>query len=461
MHHHWRRVASHRTKVAHVNMFGLRQAWRGTIAQARCISELLSYSGLRGGQASQCLNQLFQTTPAPCACDKDCDEDGLWKAIQDARSKAPQKSRPRRSPRIQNCKGEFECYGCGLYLPAEAFPPSQWLPGYCLDCVSLRGYDYRSTLRGAVRKIVSSARYRTSRSPKRGLICTITADDVLDMLWAQQGRCYYSEVPMNYFQPNSHWRLSCERLHNHVGYTLGNCVLVAAEFNTPDLSTHALPSTPISGSAQWSKSKVQQVTPLRTSSVDLDVLTRLVQEARGVTNRRRNPRVRRSDRPRVLNSLGELECSSCLACKPSDCFRRSSKRPLGLASVCKDCARGYHQRYADTLRGTVVQKLSSAAQRARKRGLPCDLTLDGLLDKLLEQQARCHYSGVPMALTRYSDWRLSLERLRNSEGYTMQNCVWVANEFNTPDNSINKAKFPVYGTAQWSKAKVEFVWGEF
>merc|ERR1712194_351029 len=99
---------------------------------------------------------------------------------------------------------------------------------------------------------------------------------------------------MNYVLPNSDWRISCERLQNHIGYTLDNCVLVAAEFNTADLSALAVSSTPISGSAQWSKSKVQQVTSLRTSPVDLDLLSRLVQEARGATDRRLNPRVRRS-----------------------------------------------------------------------------------------------------------------------------------------------------------------------
>merc|ERR1712194_91204 len=200
---------------------------------------------------------------------------------------------------------------------------------------------------------------------------------------------------------------------------------------------------------------------LRKSSVDLDFLSRLVQEARGVTDRRRNPRVRRIGKPRMLNSLGELECPSRLEWKPPACFNISNKSRLGLASYCKDCARDYHHWYADTLRGTMVTKLANAAQRARNRGRSCDLTLDCLLNKLLEQRARCYYSGVPMALTRYSDWRISLERLCNSEGYTIQNCVWVSNEFNTPDNSINKAKFPVHGTAQWSKAKVEFVWGAF
>ena len=62
-------------------------------------------------------------------------------------------------------------------------------------------------------------------------------------------------------------------------------------------------------------------------------------------------------------------------------------------------------------------------------------------------------------LQRNSHWRISLERLDNNLGYDMENCVLIAAEFNTSDQSRNKAKGKVSGTAQWSRAKVQYVWG--
>eukprot|EP00928_Gymnodinium_smaydae_P090570 TRINITY_DN74358_c0_g1_i1.p1 TRINITY_DN74358_c0_g1~~TRINITY_DN74358_c0_g1_i1.p1 ORF type:complete len:122 (+),score=2.70 TRINITY_DN74358_c0_g1_i1:39-368(+) len=85
----------------------------------------------------------------------------------------------------------------------------------------------------------------------------ITRDDILNMLLLQRGRCFYSGVPMEYVFPNSHWRMSLERLRNDVGYIPGNCVLVAHEFNTADNSRTAKFDS--FGSAQWSREKADYV----------------------------------------------------------------------------------------------------------------------------------------------------------------------------------------------------------
>jgi len=112
------------------------------------------------------------------------------------------------------------------------------------------------------------------------------------------------------------------------------------------------------------------------------------------------------------------------------------------------------------LRGNVVSLLSGAQRRSRRRGQDTTLIIDDVLDMLLTQAGRCYYSGVPMeCLLPNSDWRMSLERLNNELGYSMDNSVLVAGEFNTPDWSRNNAVYDVYGTAQWSQEKVDFVWG--
>ena len=90
----------------------------------------------------------------------------------------------------------------------------------------------------------------------------------------------------------------------------------------------------------------------------------------------------------------------------------------------------------------------------------CSITRGILLHLLAKQGGRCFYSGVPLEYKLvHTHWRLSVERLDNSLGYTLENCVLIALEFNTPDYSRNTAVTEVFGTAQWSREKVWHVWG--
>lgn len=321
------------------------------------------------------------------------------------------------------------------------------------------GIRYRPSLRRLCQTIVGNARYRAS---KRGWECSLSVDVLSDMLWMQRGKCYYSGVPMNYWQPFSHWRLTCERLDSCRGCTDSNCVLVAAEFNTSDCSMSPRVRSQVFGTAQWSKLKVQRVPDLRQRSVDLKKLSRLIQEARSC-DRKRVERVPSRSTSREVICVGhansfEKNCSSCKLWKPLASFYSKIRSRDRLDSMCKECARERGRIHLGTLRGSIVNVLSNAASRAKGRGQICDITRDGILDKLWEQQGRCYYSGVPLDFRPHSDWRMSLERICNDEGCTLDNCVWVAHEFNTPDYSRNRAKCTVQGTAQWSKAKVDFVW---
>eukprot|EP00438_Fugacium_kawagutii_P013946 Skav203412 [mRNA] locus=scaffold1743:246905:256066:- [translate_table: standard] len=96
-----------------------------------------------------------------------------------------------------------------------------------------------------------------------------------------------------------------------------------------------------------------------------------------------------------------------------------------------------------------------------KRSQEFSLTLPQVLNMLERQCGRCYYSGVLLEYKQiHADWRLSIERLNNAYGYTVENCVLIAIEFNTPDHSRNIAVTEVFGTAQWSREKVEHVWGD-
>mmetsp|Transcript_518 Transcript_518/g.2218 ORF Transcript_518/g.2218 Transcript_518/m.2218 type:complete len:278 (-) Transcript_518:263-1096(-) len=276
------------------------------------------------------------------------------------------------------------------------------------------------------------------------------------MLENQVGRCAYSGMIMECLLPHYHWRMSLERLDNKTGYFPDNCVLVAAEFNTPD---HRARSTrKVNGSAQWSAEKVMEVPRLRESNVDLAALKAAVKHA-GRSRDREHwvPRKHRFE----PNVDGEWFCTHCETFKPSHSFYLRRGPDWKPKANCKDCCCVNEYRYACTLRGTVHRMVANAQMRSKLRKLECRLSVDFVLDTLLSQGGRCFYSGVPMTYTTpHSDWRLSLERIDNDLGYTPDNSVLIVAEFNTSDYS-RRAVSQVFGTAQWSKDKVAQVWGDW
>ena len=110
---------------------------------------------------------------------------------------------------------------------------------------------------------------------------------------------------MEYLQPNSHWRMSLERLGNDLGYTRENCVLVAAEFNTSDHSRNTA-TFKVHGTAQWSKEKVSSLAVARASNVDLIAIKKMIVDAQASVLQSRSPRI-----ARMPNADGEWRCSRC------------------------------------------------------------------------------------------------------------------------------------------------------
>ena len=309
--------------------------------------------------------------------------------------------------RTANESGDMPCTSCGKYFPRDQFSKRQSL---CKSCESASRLKYPRTLRRNATILVSAAR---KRSRAKGWHCSIHKDDIFEMLLEQEGRCHYSGVPMEIMFPNSHWRLSLERLNNSEGYWRQNCVLVAAEFNSSDFSrAPGVKEEDVESSAQWSAEKFRFVRNACKSVVDLEQLQQDVVDA----------------------------------------FRRPFLS--GMPSRAS-----YQHAYYRTLRGRSKLLLQNARLRSKKRHQDCELDYTDILRALLHQQGRCFYSGVPLQYERpHTDWVMSLERLDNSLGYVTGNCVLIAAEFNTPDHS-KCARGEIRGSSQWSLAKVMHVWG--
>ncbi|CAE8651769.1 unnamed protein product, partial [Polarella glacialis] len=359
--------------------------------------------------------------------------------IQEARN--PTCRKPRAARRTANSAGEWLCVSCGRYLPVEVFRlittrtvGRSYIHSHCNDCERLRMMTYRRTLSGNAERLVASATYR---SKKRNHKNTLTKDDILDMIWDQKGCCAYSGIAMQMCIPNSHWRMSLERKDNNLGYNLENCVLVASEFNTSDYSRQrGVRANEVFGTVQWSAEKVSAVFEARRSIVDLHQLSRDITQARVAPTS-----LARRLAPRRPDCEGKFLCSKCMTHKHYDSFYSDASKSSGIQGFCKECLKDLGRKHRETLRGHAFTLLSSARARSKSANMSFSLQLDDLLDMVHLQVGQCFYSGVPLQYkVRHTDWRMSLERINNSLGYTADNCVLIAVEFNTSDYSRKTAK---------------------
>ena len=320
--------------------------------------------------------------------------------VSEARQVPP--GTPRGLQRRPNDVGDMPCGVCGQYLSPDMCMPTT---ARCRSCHSAMIRKYQNTLRGSCSVLAGAANHR---SKLKGFQCNLKKEDILDMLLYQEGRCAYSGVPMEIAHPNSNWRMSLERLDNCSGYSVENCVLVAAEFNSADYSRHpGVKPESVDGTAQWCVRKIGIV----DRAFDLKVNLRLLEE-----------------------DVGLARCRDASTRALQGCLMQ------GLRARSKTLVRN--------------ARLSS-----RQRGHQCDIDYEHVLDLLLGQGGRCFYSGVPLQYKRsHTDWVMSLERLNNSSGYAPGNCVLIAVEFNTTDHS-KLAVGEVRGSSQWSLAKMMQVWG--
>ena len=298
------------------------------------------------------------------------------------------------------------------------------------------------------------------RDRKKGRQSDIDMHHLLDLVLEQGGLCAYSGIPMELLKPNSHWRASIERIDNNQGYLKGNCCLIAAEFNSAIRNVcHEAGAS--SGSAQWSKKKVDKVARIRTEAMP----PQLLQEAIAFAKLRPGSGGKTTlTGHRGPDAEGKWKCTRCKLWKHEEQFYKQVERIPVVRSWCKQCFSDSQSIRQKTLRGHGMHLLCVARHRASKAAWngAFKLDLDDLLDMLWLQGGRCYYSGVPLSCAAGpADWVWSIERLDNSVTYTRENCVLIAQEFQTSDQSRNKAKNPVFGTAQWSCSKASHIWGPY
>lgn len=183
-------------------------------------------------------------------------------------------------------------------------------------------------------------------------------------------------------------------------------------------------------------------------------------------------RARNTERTLKRIQRSEKFCPSCCQEKKIDEFPRNKRRPDGRNSWCKSCAnavsrrwysenkkshneqvaearrrrvkagstkgrdaaRDYRKTHAGKTSYELSRRRSDARKRAKKKGIPFDITLGDLLLLWEEQEGKCALTGWPLATAVESNLKnpylLSIDRIVPDRGYVVGNVrllCWMVN----------------------------------
>eukprot|EP01084_Bolivina_argentea_P213471 362543_1 len=168
-----------------------------------------------------------------------------------------------------------------------------------------------------------------------------------------------------------------------------------------------------------------------------------------------NTRIRRTYRKANVQG-NHFYCYDC------NQWIRSSEFYVQNRTTCKACCKYNTLQRAHTLNGFMARLLSNARRSSKYRRSmhedtrnECSIALNYLFDVLEQQEFKCYYSGIPMTFQPKMDWKCSIERLDNMQGYIKGNVVLICWEFNSSDRTVSAVN-PVRGSSQWSKEKFEY-----
>lgn len=295
--------------------------------------------------------------------------------------------------------------------------------------------DWYYSLHGALSVLYYTAQTSSKIRQERGRKCEfdITQNDIRHLWDSQDGKCYYSGIPMNY--DRNDWRVSLERTDTQQGYTKKNIVLCCLEFNSR---------------VQWSKFKVYEMLSILDSNIKENYVDFEL------------PLKEHKKRGKVKNTKKEIEgimhcmCNHCKGFKPLTEFYTHPDQG------CKECCNIRRKLYSATPRGALTNLLrnSKLATRIRaqksngNKDTTYDLNFQFLVELYNKQKGLCAYSGLPLQFGSSLDknWVASLERKNTFKGYTTDNVCLICAEFNTNDQSV-KLNNPKLGNGGWTADK--------
>lgn len=182
--------------------------------------------------------------------------------------------RPAREVKTMNVDGVvyYKCNYCNEFKGKENYSRVS----QCKECKNKYSKAYKNTPRGALKKLISSAkshskRRNASKNIREGEF-EIDYDYLVNIFIGQNGLCYYSGIPMTFGEyKHTNWTCSLERKDPTKGYTKQNVCLICLEFNSID---HIVTmKNKQNGSSGWNLEKFHYFLKIiRSSASDTDIL---------------------------------------------------------------------------------------------------------------------------------------------------------------------------------------------
>jgi hypothetical protein len=82
-------------------------------------------------------------------------------------------------------------------------------------------------------------------------------------------------------------------------------------------------------------------------------------------------------------------------------------------------------------------RVESAKHRAIRKGLVFEITNEVIQQKLIEQDGKCYVSKQPLVMKENDWYGISLDRLNNDLGYTVENTILVTKFVNSSKNTLS------------------------
>jgi hypothetical protein len=151
---------------------------------------------------------------------------------------------------------------------------------------------------------------------------------------------------------------------------------------------------------------------------------------------------------------GHKFCTKCGIEKPLTEYHKDSRKKSGYYSACKTCKNESTRTQSKTLVGAFRAIYDGCLARSLERGQgPSQLTMLNIAQIYERQRGRCAISGIKLTWEPHSKFKLSPERIRNDETYTMENTTLIICQLNTTDQTKGRFAEHATGSAQWTSQK--------
>jgi hypothetical protein len=286
----------------------------------------------------------------------------------------------------------YTCNKCGIIKLIQEFPCRE--AQYCKSCCKYINIKHRDSVRGKLITI-----YNSIEHDSRCFVYTpdepiITFEELLVQYISQGGLCAFSGAPLS-FESLNEMSISKERIDNSKGYTKYNVIFVLKIFNiSPGLVENA----------DWTFEKINKLLNLRHESVDMQQLQKNVDDAK-------------------INKKGN--------CGKLPDELKIMKKEMGRDEWKKYYQQIYLEKYYKTFKGYIIGNVTRHYDHDKKFfGQNGTMTIEYILDLLVEQKGCCAISKVPLVFKSKSDFAMSIDRLDNKKPHDIGNVRLVCKEFN-------------------------------